>query len=97
MGEGMTKVDRMLHHLEIRGILQRLKGIVVGHFSKYKSPENGFTSMYDMLHEYLKYYDIPVCYDFPVGHHSGLNYPMIEGCKLHMVVNDKGTTLTFLR
>lgn len=97
MAEGMMKVDRMLHHLEIRGILQRLKGIVVGHFSKYKSPENGFTSMYDMLHEYLKYYDIPVCYDFPVGHHSGLNYPMIEGCKLHMVVNDKGTTLTFLR
>ena len=92
-GEGMSKVDRMLHHLEIRGVLGKLKGVIVGHFSKYKSPENGFADMYDMLHEYLQHYTIPVCYDFPVGHHSGLNYPMVEGSRVILRVDEAGTSL----
>ena len=96
-GEGMSKVDRMLHQLEIRGILSRLKGIIVGHFSKYKSPESGFADMYEMLHEYLQHYDIPVCYDFPVGHHSGLNYPMVEGCRVKLSVGPSVTSISFFK
>lgn len=96
-GEGMSKVDRMLHQLEIRGILSRLKGIIVGHFSKYKSPESGFADMYEMLHEYLQHYDIPVCYDFPVGHHSGLNYPMVEGCRVKLSVEPSVTSISFFK
>ena len=94
-GESMSKVDRMFHQLEIRGILSRLKGIIVGHFSKYKSPENGFSDMYEMLHEYLQYYDIPVCYNFRVGHHSGQNYPMVEGCRVVLKVGQDGTRISF--
>ncbi len=94
-GEAMSKVDRMLHQIEIRGILPRLKGIIVGHFSKYKSPENGFADMYEMLHEYLQHYDIPVCYDFPVGHHSGLNYPMVQGGKVLLRVGPSATDIIF--
>ena len=94
-GEAMSKVDRMLHLLEIRGILSKLKGIIVGHFSNYKSPDNGFADMYDMLHEYLQHYDIPVCYDFPVGHHSGWNPPMVEGCRVKLVVEEEGTSVIF--
>lgn len=94
--ESMTKVDRMLHQLEIRGVLSKLKGIIVGHFSKYKSPENGFADMYEMLHEYLQHYQIPVCYDFPVGHHSGKNYPMVEGCKVNLKVGQDGTLIQFV-
>ena len=96
-GEGMSKVDRMLHQLDIRGILSRLKGIIVGHFSKYKSPESDFADMYEMLHEYLQHYDIPVCYDFPVGHHSGLNYPMVEGCKVKLSVESSVTSISFFK
>ena len=94
--ESMTKVDRMLHQLGIRGVLSKLKGIIVGHFSKYKSPENGFADMYEMLHEYLQHYQIPVCYDFPVGHHSGKNYPMVEGCKVNLKVGQDGTLIQFV-
>lgn len=94
--ESMTKVDRMLHQLEIRGVLSKLNGIIVGHFSKYKSPENGFADMYEMLHEYLQHYSIPVCYDFPVGHHSGKNYPMVEGCKVNLKVGQDGTLIQFV-
>ena len=91
--ESMSKVDRMLHQLEIRGILSKLNGIIVGHFSKYKYPESGFADMYEMLHEYLQHYNIPICYDFPVGHHSGLNYPMVEGSRVKLIVGKKGTSI----
>lgn len=94
--ESMSKVDRMLHQLEIRGVLSKLKGIIVGHFSKYKSPENGFADMYEMLHEYLQHYNIPVCYDFPIGHHSQYNYPMVEGCQVRMKVGKDVTRIDFL-
>ena len=95
-GEGISKVDRMLHLLEVRGILSRLKGIVVGHFSKYKAPENDFEDMYAMLHEYLGNLPIPVCYDFPSGHHSGTNLPLVEGCPVRLSVSEEGTKLQFL-
>ena len=94
--EAMTKVDRMLHLLEIRGILPRLKGIIVGQFGKYKHPENGFEDMYDMLHEYLREYKIPVCYNFPVGHARLRNFPLIEGCRVRLTVGEDGTTLRHL-
>ena len=45
--------------------------------------------MYEMLHEYLQHYDIPVCYDFPIGHHSGQNFPMVEGCRVKLIVGQE--------
>ena len=94
--EEMTKVDRMLHHLEVRGVLQRLKGIIVGHFTDYKRPKNDFEDMNEMLHSYLSELDIPVCYGFPVGHKRP-NLPLIEGCRVRLEVSDAGTSLTFLQ
>lgn len=94
--EEMTKVDRMLHHLEVRGVLQRLKGIIVGHFTDYKRPKNDFEDMNEMLHSYLSELDIPVCYGFPVGHKRP-NLPLIEGCRVRLTVSDTGTSLTFLQ
>ena len=93
--EEMTKVDRMLHHLEVRGVLQRLKGIIVGHFTDYKRPKNDFEDMNEMLHSYLRELDIPVCYGFPVGHKRP-NLPLIEGCRVRLNVSNAGTSLTFL-
>ena len=52
--ENFTHVDRMIHQLQARGVLSRLKGIIVGKFKDY-SREDGYTSMHDMLYDYLKY------------------------------------------
>ncbi len=92
--EAMSKVDRMLHQLIVRGVLSRVKGIIVGHFTKYKCPENDFDDMNSMLHEYLQEYNIPVCYGFPVGHKRP-NFPLIEGCRVRLSVGNNGTTLQF--
>lgn len=96
-GEGMSKVDRMLHNIEIRGLLPNIRGIIVGQFNKYKHPENGFDDMYSMLHEYLRHYNIPVCYDFPVGHAHLRNFPLLTGAKATLEVTPDGVTLHYAR
>lgn len=95
IGEGMSKVDRMLHNMEMRGLLSHIRGIIVGQFNKYKHPENGFSDMYAILHEYLRNYNIPVAYDFPVGHSHLRNFPMLTGAKATLDITDDGVTLTY--
>lgn len=94
-GEGMSKVDRMLHNIEVRGLLDHVRGIIIGQFTKYKHPENGFADMNEMLHEYLQHYGIPVCYNFPVGHAHLRNFPMLVGATVILDVETEGTTLRF--
>ncbi len=94
-GEGMSKVDRMLHNIEVRRLLPHIRGIIVGQFNKYKHPENGFEDMYAMLHEYMKHYQIPVCFDFPVGHAHLRNFPLLTGAKATLEVTPEGTTLSY--
>lgn len=94
-GEGMSKVDRMLHNMEMRGLLKNVRGIIVGQFSKYKHPENGFDDMYEMLHEYLRHYNIPICYDFPVGHAHLRNFPLLTGARAALEVTPDGVTLRY--
>jgi muramoyltetrapeptide carboxypeptidase len=96
-GEGMTKIERLFHQIEIRGLMPKVKGVIVGRFSDYKHPENGFSDMYDMLHEYLRHYRIPVCYGFPVGHARLNNFPLIEGCQVRLSVGSQGSTLQFIK
>ena len=94
-GEGMSKVDRMLHNIEVRGLLSHIRGIIVGQFNKYKHPENGFEDMYALLHEYMKHSQIPVCFDFPVGHAHLRNFPLLTGAKATLEVTPEGTTLSY--
>ena len=82
-GEGMSKVDRMLHNIEIRGLQKHIRAVIVGQFNKYKHPENGFDDMYSLLNEYLQHWHIPVCYNFPVGHAHLKNFPLLQAPKQH--------------
>ena len=94
-GEGMSKVDRMLHNMEMRGLVSHVRGIIVGQFNKYKHPENGFDDMYAMLHEYMKHYNIPVCFDFPVGHAHLRNFPLLTGAKATLEVTKESVVLRY--
>ena len=95
-GENMSHVDRMLHMLELRGVLGRLKALVVGKFAKYKKPDQGFEDMYHMISTYMaRYPDLPVCYDFPVGHAHLNNFPMMVGAEVQLDITPSHTTLRF--
>jgi muramoyltetrapeptide carboxypeptidase len=94
-GEGMSKVDRMLHNIEIRGLQRHIRAIIVGQFNKYKHPENGFDDMYALLNEYLQHWHIPVCYNFPVGHAHLKNFPLLTGTKATLEVTPDEVVLQY--
>lgn len=94
VSESMPRVNSMLQQLRLKGVLDHVKGIIVGRFTEYK-PQDGYTDMNEMLSETLNKYNIPVCYDFPASHDEGWNYPMIEGCQATLNVTPEGVTLQF--
>ena len=94
VSESMPRVNSMLQQLRLKGVLDHVKGIIVGRFTEYE-PRDGWTDMNEMLAETLNKYNIPVCYDFPASHDESWNYPMIEGCPAELTVAPEGVTLTF--
>ena len=94
VSESMPRVNSMLQQLRLKGVLNHVKGIIVGRFTEYE-PRDGYTDMNEMLSETLNKYNIPVCYDFPASHDEDWNYPMIEGCPATLRVTPEGVSLTF--
>ena len=94
VSENMPRVNSMLQQLRLKGVLDQVKGIIVGRFTEYE-PRDGYTDMYEMLSETLNKYNIPVCYDFPASHDEDWNYPIIEGCPATLTVAPEGVKLTF--
>lgn len=88
INEPIYKVNRMLWRLINSGTLLRVKGIIFGQFTEYRSDAN-FATMEDMLHDLVEQsiipYDIPIAYKFPVGH-TDINYPLTEGAKVEFEV-----------
>ena len=93
VSESTSTVNRMIQQMKILGILDKVKGIIVGQFTDY-SPNSDFKKMEHMLNEELKGYEIPIAFNCPVGHVDE-NYPMIEGANVTLDVDKKGVTLTF--
>ena len=94
VSESMPRVNSMLQQLRLKGVLDHVKGIIVGRFTEYE-PRDGWTDMNEMLAETLNQYNIPICYDFPTSHDESWNYPMIEGCQAELDVKPQGVTLRF--
>lgn len=63
-GEALYRLDRMLNHLKLAGILPRLGGILLGEFTN--CAENG--DIYRMVMDHVRYFDYPVVYGLPFGH-----------------------------
>jgi muramoyltetrapeptide carboxypeptidase len=69
VGEDLYRVDRMLAHLRMAGLLQRLAGVAVGRFTDLKrAMSDGALGFDEVLATYFLPLGIPVAYGFPVGH-----------------------------
>ena len=77
--EPLYKVDRMLVQLKRAGVLQNLAAVLVGNFSATAYTDTTFAlNFYDMLLVHLAGLNIPVVFDFPVGH-EGVNKGLPQG------------------
>ena len=91
--ESMHNIDRQLRILQMNGVLDRCKGVVLGEFTDCGT-EFTYESVEAMLHEMLKDYNIPVLCGFPGGH-GDVNLPLVMGANVTIDVRTDGATLQF--
>lgn len=91
--ENYHAIDRYMNMLKLHGALNRIKGVVVGDFTRC-SPNISYNSIYELLDEYFAPLNIPVCYGFPGGH-DVVNLPLIEGATMEMKVQEDGVDISF--
>ena len=91
--ESMHNIDRQMRILQMNGVLDRCRGIVLGEFTDCGT-EFTYESVEAMLHEMLKAYDIPVLCGFPGGH-GDVNLPLVMGANVTIDVRNDGATLQF--
>jgi muramoyltetrapeptide carboxypeptidase len=69
VGEQLYRVDRMLAHLRILGVLAQLAGAVIGRFTQLdRASGDGALGFDEVLATYFGPLGIPVAYGFPIGH-----------------------------
>ena len=93
IGENLRNIDRMFNSLELHGVMENVKGVILGEFVD-SGTDLDYKSTEEMLSKYLKKYNIPVMCGFPAGH-DDVNLPLIMGAKVKIDVNDNGATLSF--
>jgi muramoyltetrapeptide carboxypeptidase len=49
VGEKPYQVDRMINNLRLSGVLENLKGLVVGQFSDYEEDESMGKTVYELI------------------------------------------------
>lgn len=94
ISEAIYAVERMLTRISLSGALKSLRGLIIGQFTEYRADLN-FKSMEEMISALLERHgidNIPVAFDFPVGHVS-LNYPIVEGAYAALEVGQERVTL----
>lgn len=94
IAEPIYKLERMLWRLYLSGTLEKVKGLIFGQFTEYKSDRN-FETVEEMLDYRLSRImirNIPVVYNFPVGHVQN-NYPLTEGATVELKVDDELVSL----
>lgn len=91
--ESMHNIDRQMRILQMNGVLDRCRGIILGEFTDCGT-EFTYESIEAMLHDLLAEYQIPVLCGFPGGH-GDVNLPLVMGAPVTIDVRNDGATLTF--
>ena len=93
IGEPIYKVQRMLYQFKLSGVLQSLKGLIVGQFTNYQ-PDANFPDMESMITQLIAPYSYPVAFNIPIGHVDN-NTPIIEGAKATLNITGSDVKLSF--
>lgn len=83
--ERMYRIDRMIVHLKRAGTFDKLKGLIIGHFTKITEKEDFGYSLEDLILSHTLNFNFPVCFGAPIGHVMP-NYPVIVGREIELAV-----------
>lgn len=103
IGEQYYALDRMLMSLEMGGVFNKIKGLVVGGMTNMgKEADNQhYTESFDpfanqLIMERVQSYHFPVVFQFPNGHIEH-NLPLIIGMKMRLIVGSKESSIQMER
>jgi muramoyltetrapeptide carboxypeptidase len=89
LAEQLYHIDRMFYAFAKAGILDKIKGLVVGGMTDLKDTAVPFgQDIYALILAHFKYRNIPIAFDFPAGHIND-NRALIIGGQASLEVGDK--------
>ena len=92
-GERPYCLDRMWTHLQLAGVFDRVRGIVLGTFTGCEEPDAAYGSA-DVLRELAEATGLPCAAGFPIGH-GDVNEPVPLGAAVRLDADS--ATLSFLQ
>ena len=93
LDEYLYHIDRMMMNLKRNGKFTKLKGLVVGSMSDMNDNTIPFgKTAEEIILEYIKEFDFPVCFNFPAGHLDD-NRTLVFGKECTLEINENGVIL----
>lgn len=93
VGEHIYKIDRMLHSLQLAGVFNQIKGLILGGFTEMEDTDVPFgKTINELVVEKVGHLGIPVAFDVPFGHIKD-NRTMVVGRTIKLIVAKEKTTL----
>ena len=95
VSEYKYRIDRLMVHLRMAGVLARIKGLVVGQFTDTKDNVDVFgASVEEIVRQHCASYSFPIAFGFEAGHEA-LHLPLIMGRSCHLEVGEKQVSLKY--
>ena len=93
LDEYMYHVDRMMINLKRNGKLKNLKALIIGGMNDMNDNTIPFgKTAEEIILEYTKDYDFPICFGFPSGHLDD-NRTLVFGIECTLEINENGVIL----
>ena len=94
VGEQLYAIDRMLHSFKKAGVLDKIKGLIVGGMTDLKDTAVPIgTSLEEIVLHHFQYMKTPVCFGFPAGHVND-NRALRLGAQASLNITAEESTLT---
>ena len=93
LDEYLYHIDRMMMNLKRNGKLNNLKALIIGGMSDMNDNTIPFgKTAEEIILEYIKEFDFPVCFNFPAGHLDD-NRTLVFGKECTLEINENGVIL----
>lgn len=93
--EYVYHIERMTYTLDRARILKNIKGLIVGGMTNLMDNKQAFgKTAYQAIHDIVKKYNYPVCFNMPLGHDK-INHPIIIGSYVDLEVNAQFSKLEY--
>lgn len=96
VSEHYYQLDRIFFTLKKAGVLDAIKGLIIGGMTDIQDTEVPFgMSIEEIILQHFTFRKIPIGFDFPIGHISD-NQALIVGAAVKLTINEKESQLSYV-